>query len=100
VLWACFHPFGDPPPLAVAVMGYFTGMLGNLLALPGGVGGVEGAMIAAFLAFGVAGGLAVMVVLRYRAFAFWLPLVPGVFAYLRLWRTVSEWQNAARHPAS
>jgi uncharacterized membrane protein YbhN (UPF0104 family) len=42
-------------------MAYFTGMLGNLLPLPGGVGGIEGGMIAAFIAFGVAGGLAVVV---------------------------------------
>jgi uncharacterized membrane protein YbhN (UPF0104 family) len=43
VLWACFHAFGEPPPIAVVVMAYFVGMHGNLLPLPGGVGGVEGA---------------------------------------------------------
>jgi uncharacterized membrane protein YbhN (UPF0104 family) len=84
VLWACFHAFGEPPELAVVVMAYFTGMLGNVLPLPGGVGGVEGGMIAAFLAFGVPAGLAVVAVLSYRAFAFWLPTIPGVLSYLRL----------------
>ena len=49
-------------------------MLGNLLPMPGGVGGVEGGMIASFVAFGVDGGLAVVAVLVYRAFTFWLPL--------------------------
>ncbi len=63
-------------------------MLGNLLPMPGGVGGVEGGMIGAFAAFGVAGGLAVVAVLVYRAFTFWLPLLPGVLAYFRLRRTV------------
>jgi uncharacterized membrane protein YbhN (UPF0104 family) len=91
MLGACFHAFGEPPPVAVLVMAYFTGMLGNLLPLPGGVGGVEGGMIAAFLAFGVPGGLAVVSVLTYRAFAFWLPTLPGVFAYLDLRRSVREW---------
>ena len=38
VLWACFHAFGDPPPVAVIIMGYFVGFLGNLLPLPGGIG--------------------------------------------------------------
>jgi putative heme transporter len=33
VLWACFHAFGEPPPVAVVVMAYFTGMLRNLLPL-------------------------------------------------------------------
>jgi uncharacterized membrane protein YbhN (UPF0104 family) len=93
VLWACFHAFGEPPSLAVVVMAYFTGMLGNLLPLPGGVGGVEGGMIAAFLAFDVAGGLAVVSVLTYRAFAFWLPTVPGLLAYLGLRHTVREWDR-------
>ena len=72
-------------------MGYFTGMLGNLLPLPGGLGGVEGGMIGAFLAFGVDAGLTVAVVLSYPAFAYWLPMVPAAFAYLRLARTVAGW---------
>jgi uncharacterized membrane protein YbhN (UPF0104 family) len=93
VLWACFHAFGEPPPVAVVVMAYFTGMLGNLLPLPGGVGGIEGAMIAALLAFGVPGGLAVVAVLSYRAFAFWLPMIPGAIAYVRLRHSVRDWRR-------
>jgi putative heme transporter len=93
VLWACFHAFGEPPPPAVVVMAYFTGMLGNLLPLPGGVGGVEGGMIGSFLAFDVAGGLAVVSVLTYRAFAFWLPTLPGLLAYLGLRHTVKGWDQ-------
>jgi uncharacterized protein (TIRG00374 family) len=91
VLWAAFHAFGDSPPIAVLVQGFFIGMLGNLLPMPGGVGGVEGGMIGAFAAFGVDSGLAVVAVLVYRAFTFWLPLVPGVIAYFRLRRTVEAW---------
>ena len=94
VLWACLEAFGEAPPAAAIVMAYFTGMLGNLLPLPGGVGGVEGGMIAALLAFGVPGGLAVVSVLSYRALAFWLPTLPGVIAYLQLRRTVSRWEHS------
>ena len=54
VLWACFHAFGaNPPRTAVIVMAYYVGTLANALPLPGGIGGVEGGMIGAFLAFGV-----------------------------------------------
>jgi uncharacterized protein (TIRG00374 family) len=95
VLWACLHAFGEPPPPAVLVMAYFTGMLGNLLPLPGGIGGVEGGMIAALIAFGVPGGLAVVAVLSYRAFAFWLPTIPGAIAYLQLRHTVDRWRAAS-----
>ena len=56
------------------VQAFFVGMLGNLLPIPGGVGGVEGGMIGAFAAFGVDAGLAVVAVLVFRAFTFWLPL--------------------------
>ena len=78
VLWAAFRAFGDSPPLAVLIQAFFVGMLGNLLPIPGGVGGVEGGMIGAFAAFGVDAGLAVVAVLVFRAFTFWLPLLPGV----------------------
>jgi uncharacterized protein (TIRG00374 family) len=92
VLWAAFHAFGDPPPWAVLIQAFFVGMLGNLLPMPGGVGGVEGGMIGALVAFGVDGGLAVVAVLVYRAFTFWLPLIPGVFAYFQLRQTVERWR--------
>jgi uncharacterized protein (TIRG00374 family) len=95
VLWAAFHAFGDSPPIAVLVQGFFVGMLGNLLPMPGGVGGVEGGMIGAFAAFGVDSGLAVVAVLVFRAFTFWLPLVPGVIAYFRLRRTIETWKQEA-----
>ena len=91
VLWAAFHAFGDAPPLAVLVQGFFVGMLGNLLPMPGGVGGVEGGMIGALVAFGVDGGLAVVAVLVFRGFTFWLPLIPGVIAFIQLRGTVERW---------
>jgi hypothetical protein len=95
VLWACFHAFGASPPKGVIVMSYFVGMLANTLPLPGGIGGVDGGMIGAFVAFGVDAELSLVAVLAYRAFAFWLPTLPGAVAYLQLRRTVNRW-NADR----
>ena len=102
VLWAMFHAFGSPPPFTVIWMAYFVGMLGNLLPLPGGLGGVEGGMIGAFAAFGVDFNLAVLAVLSYRAISFWLPTVPGVVAYFQLRRTVARWreEQRSRRPAA
>jgi uncharacterized protein (TIRG00374 family) len=99
VLWASFRAFGDSPPLAVLVLAFFIGMLGNLLPLPGGIGGVDGGMIGAFAAFNVDTGLAVVAVLVFRGFTFWLPTVPGVLAYLQLRKTVVRWRTgrAALH---
>ena len=53
---------------------------------------MHGAIIGAFGAFGVDGALAVVAVLAYRACQDWLPIVPGVLAYLRLFRTVKAWE--------
>jgi uncharacterized protein (TIRG00374 family) len=84
-------------------MAYFLGMLGNLLPLPGGLGGVEGGMIGAFAAFGVDFNLAYVSVLTYRAISFWLPTIPGTVAYFQLRRTVARWrqeqQNGRPPPA-
>ncbi len=95
VLWAMFHAFGSPPPFTVIWMAYFIGMLGNLLPLPGGLGGVEGGMIGAFAAFGVSLDLAVLAVLSYRGISFWLPTIPGGVAYFQLRRTVARWRVVA-----
>ncbi len=93
ILWACFHAFGEPPPVAVLVVAYFVGLLGNLLPLPGGVGGVDGGMIGALVGFGVPGSLAVVAVLSYRVLAFGLPTIPGAVAYFQLRRTVARWRE-------
>src|SRR5919199_679169 len=104
VLYACFEAFGAPPPVAVVVVAYFVGTLANTLPLPGGIGGVEGGMVGALAAFGVDPGLALIAVLAYRGFAFWLPIGPGALAYFTLRRTVARWAREdaggeAREPA-
>lgn len=93
VLYCAFRAFGDAPPMAVLIQAYFVGLLGNLLPLPAGIGGVDGGMIGALVAFGVSGGLALVAVLTYRLFAFWLPTIPGAIAYFQLRRTVNDWQR-------
>jgi uncharacterized protein (TIRG00374 family) len=100
VLWASFKAFGQPPAVGVLVMAYFVGTLGNLLPLPGGVGGVDGGIIAALVGFGVGGGIALLAVLTHRVFSFWLPTIPGGIAYLQLRRTVGRWEDEGAGPAA
>lgn len=98
VLWACFHAFGEDVPNAVLVQGFFVGMTANLLPFfPGGVGSVDAGMIAAFLAFGEPSSTVFVSVLAYRVIAFWLPIPPGIFAYVQLRRTVAKWRDE-EHP--
>jgi uncharacterized membrane protein YbhN (UPF0104 family) len=96
VLWACVRAFGGELTVPVVVMSYFVGMIANLLPLPGGVGGVDGGMIAAMIGFGAPAGLAIAAVLSYRGISFWLPTLPGIVAYLRLLRVVRTWGPAQR----
>jgi uncharacterized membrane protein YbhN (UPF0104 family) len=90
-LWASFEAFGAHPAVGILVLGYFIGNFANLLPLPGGVGGVDGGLIGAYVAFGVDPAAAIVAVLAYRFFAFWLPIAPGVVAFGSLRRTVAKW---------
>jgi uncharacterized membrane protein YbhN (UPF0104 family) len=96
VLWCAFRAFGPTPAIAVVVMAYLVGTLADLLPFPGGIGGVDGGMIGVLLAFGVPGGRAVVAVLIYRAFSFWLPTLPGVAGFFGLRATVRGWQHLPR----
>jgi putative heme transporter len=93
VLGLCFHAFGATVPVAVLITGYFLGTLGSLLPLPAGIGGVEGGMIGAYVAFGLHASTAIIAVLAYRAISFWLPTLPGIVGYLALRSTVRRWRE-------
>ncbi len=89
VLWAAFGVLGvQAPALAVLVLAFFLGMLGNLLPAPGGVGGVEGGMVAALVGLGVAAAPALAAVVLYRLVTNWLPLLPCLVASARLSRAL------------
>jgi uncharacterized protein (TIRG00374 family) len=94
VLYASFRAFGGTPTVAVVAQTYFVGMLANLLPVPGGIGVVDGGMIGAAVALGIGFHLALIAVLTYRLFAFWLPTIPGVIAYFQLRRAVGRWERS------
>jgi uncharacterized protein (TIRG00374 family) len=81
VIWATFHAFDVTPPLTVVLMGYLIGQLGGLLPLPGGIGGIDGGLIGAFVVYGVPVAAATAAVLAYRVVLFWLPLLVGALAF-------------------
>jgi uncharacterized protein (TIRG00374 family) len=96
ILWAAFHAFDVHVPLAVVVQGFFVGMVANLFPfVPGGVGAVDAGMIGTFVLFGVSSAEVFAAVLTYRLIAFWLPIPPGVVAFLQLRKTVARWQTGA-----
>ena len=102
ILWAAFHAFDAQVPLGVVVQGFFIGMVANLFPFaPGGVGAVDAGMIGAFVLFDVPGAEVFAAVLTYRLIAFWLPIPPGIVAFLQLRKTVARWEaQRASGPAS
>ena len=84
-LYVCLRAFdysADVPGL-VAAYG-----LVNLLALlpltPGGLGIVEGVLVPVLVSFGTPQGVALLGVLAWRFFAFWMPIPAAFLAYLSL----------------
>ena len=98
-LWATFHAFGEPPATGTLVLCYFLGQMGNLLPLPGGVGGAEGGMVGAFAASGVDAGLALLAVVSYQLISTYLPALPGLASYLDLRRRMRSWGAGVDAPS-
>jgi uncharacterized protein (TIRG00374 family) len=101
ILWAAFHAYDVHVPLGVVVQGFFVGMVANLFPFaPGGVGAVDAGMIGTFVLFGLPSTEVFAAVLTYRLLAFWLPIPPGIAAFLQLRRTVARWEERrARMPS-
>ncbi len=94
VLDVCFRAFGEAPALGVLILGYFLGHIGNLLPVPGGIGGVEGGMVGVFVACGMPLSLAVVGTIAYQVISTWLPVAPGLVAYWSLRRRIRGWREA------
>jgi uncharacterized membrane protein YbhN (UPF0104 family) len=93
VLWAAFHAFGASPPIFVITLGYFLGLVGNALPFFGSLGGVDGGMIGALVALGLAAPVTIAAVVVYRLISCWIPTVPGLAAYLQLRRRMKAWDE-------
>jgi uncharacterized membrane protein YbhN (UPF0104 family) len=86
VLWAAFAALGPTPPLAIIAMAYVIGQLGNLVPLPGGVGGVEAGLVGTLVLYGVDAVPATAAVLLYRVVQLWVPAGLGAIAFVQLRR--------------
>jgi len=74
-----FLAAGHGVSLLVLVAGYgVPQLLGKLTVILGGVGVVETTMVGLYTILGVPTAIAVVVVLVYRLFSFWLPTLAGV----------------------
>jgi uncharacterized protein (TIRG00374 family) len=91
-----FVAVGAVPPLGTLLLGYLVGQLGNLVPLPGGVGGTEGALVGMFAVLHVNVTLAAAAVLAYRLFQVAIPALLGAPAFVLLRRRLARANERAR----
>ena len=79
-----FLALGATPRVTALLVGFGVTQLATAIPItPGGVGFVEGGMVGAFVSLGYSAALATSVVVVYRVFATWLPVLAGVPVLLR-----------------
>jgi uncharacterized membrane protein YbhN (UPF0104 family) len=84
-LWAVCRAIGAGTGLTVAFIGYVVSVLFTIMSvLPGGLGFVELSLGAVLVSFGATAVTAAAVVVLYRLFELWLPLLAGGLATVRL----------------
>jgi uncharacterized protein (TIRG00374 family) len=94
---ACgFAAVGDVPAFGTLVIGYLIGQLGNLIPLPGGIGGTEGALIGVFALMHVNVADATAAVLVYRLFQLAVPSLLGTPAFVFLRRKLLHTDRPAQ----
>jgi uncharacterized membrane protein YbhN (UPF0104 family) len=87
-LWAALQAFGARVSIGVVAIAYVTGKLVQSLPIPLiATGGVDAATTFLLHALGVPLEVALVSVVAYRVFAFWLPVIPGTVSAFLLPRT-------------
>jgi undecaprenyl-diphosphatase len=81
-LYFGIEAFGGGLPFATVGAVFLVGSaIAQAAPTPGGLGAVEAALIAGLVAAGLDNTVAVPAVFLYRLFTFWVPIVPGWFAF-------------------
>lgn len=90
VLGVCLHAVGVNLDVSALVLGYLIGYLGNLLPVPGGIGVLDGGLVAALALYGAPVGRTTAAVLVYHAIVLWLPTLIGSIAFVLARRTLHD----------
>jgi uncharacterized membrane protein YbhN (UPF0104 family) len=92
-LWAAIHAFGGHMALQPLAMAYLVGQLAGEIPVPGGLGAVDGGLIAMLVLYGLPVSIATAGALAYRAIALGVPIVFGGLAGIGLTRTIRSWDR-------
>jgi uncharacterized membrane protein YbhN (UPF0104 family)/tRNA A-37 threonylcarbamoyl transferase component Bud32 len=87
-LFACVRAFVPHASVAAVALVYLASSVVTQAApTPGGLGAVEAALAAGLTAAGIPAEVAISATLLFRIWTFWLPTIPGWFAFNRLQKT-------------
>jgi uncharacterized membrane protein YbhN (UPF0104 family) len=89
VLWVCLRAVGVSAPLLAMVVGYQLGYLANLLPVPGGIGVLDGGLLAALALYKLPVTQAAAAVILYHAIALWISTLGGTLGFVSLRRALS-----------
>jgi uncharacterized membrane protein YbhN (UPF0104 family) len=90
---------GARVPFWLAIAYAVANIASALPITPGGLGVVEVTLVAVTVGFGAPRPTAVLAVVGYRIVNYWLPLLPGTVAYLRLRLSPARAGQTTRAPA-
>ncbi len=90
VLLACFAATGASPPVASVVLAYQIAYMSNLVPIPGGIGVLDGSLVAMLTLYGISATDSAAATVVYHAIALWIPAMWGTLAFVILRRTRHE----------
>jgi undecaprenyl-diphosphatase len=86
-LWCALHSVGATTSVVdTAVVYLAAAAIGSISPTPGGLGAFEAALVTGLSKVATQASTAAAAVVVYRLISFWLPVLPGVFAFGRLRR--------------
>lgn len=84
-LWCCVRAFGHSlGPVGLLVAYGLANVAAALPFTPGGLGIVEGILVPTLVAFNTTRGIAILGVLAWRLYSFWIPIPIGLACYAPL----------------
>lgn len=85
VLWASAQAFGVELSFSSALLAYtFGNIASTIIPTPGGIGAVEAGIYAGLTLTGINGADATLITLLYRLITYWVPFIPGYYAFWSL----------------
>lgn len=99
VLWIALRAFGLTPSLPAMVLAYLVGYLSNWIPIPGGLGVLDGGLVAALLLYGMPAAPVAAAVVLYHAVALWIPTLVGTWSFAALRRAEPALLSPSRRAA-